>query len=321
MLKVSNETKVGVLTAISIVLLILGFNLLKGKSLFSRDKTIYAIYDNVQGVAPANPVRINGLNVGSVTDLSVMDERVGKILVTMTIQKGIQIPKNSVASIISSDLLGTKAVRIDFGNSPDFLQNKDTIRSAVEAPLTQNLMEEVKPLSGKIQSTLSSLDSVLVSVNNTLDTNAQKDLRASIAGLKVTMDHFSKASASLESLVANLSVVTDTLKQNNDKISHIMENADKTTTMLANSHIDESMQKLNHTMDELNSIVARINSSDGSLGLLINDKKLYNNLQATTYNLNLLMEDLRLNPKRYVHFSIFGKKDKAKPLPSDTLKQ
>jgi phospholipid/cholesterol/gamma-HCH transport system substrate-binding protein len=319
-LKISNETKVGALTVICVALLILGFNLLKGKNLFSRNTILYAKYDNVQGLATGNYVRINGLAVGSVSSLQVMDKEVGQILVRLSIQKGLNIPRNSVASIISSDLLGTKAVRIDFGSSNEYLQNGDTIRSDVERSITQSLTKEIKPLSGKVQVTLGSLDSVLSAINHTLDENTQRNLRASIAGLHATMQNMQRVSVSLNELLGNLNDITANLKQNGDKINRIMDNAEKTTAMLAGSHLDETLNGLNNTVDQLNGIIAKANSTDGTLGLLLNDKKLYNNLQATTRNLNLLMEDLRLNPKRYVHFSIFGKKSTPQPLPSDTLK-
>lgn len=320
-MKVSNETKVGALTVICVALLILGFNLLKGKNLFSRDMILYAKYDNVEGLAPANYVRINGLSVGTVSSMQVMDKEVGQILVKLSIQKGLNIPNNSVARIISSDLLGTKAVRIDFGSSSEFLHDGDTIRSAVVRSLTQSLVKDIQPLTVKVQGTLASLDSVLSGVNHTLNEKTQHDIQASVASMHVTMQNLQGVSASLKELIGNLNDITGNLKQNNDKINQIMDNAEKTSAMLANSHLDQTLGGLQNTVDQLNGIIGKMNSSDGSLGLLINDKKLYNNLQSVTYNLNLLMEDLRLNPKRYVHFSIFGRKSTPLPLPSDTLKQ
>ncbi|GAA4308599.1 MlaD family protein [Compostibacter hankyongensis] len=321
-MKISNETKVGALTVVGIVLLVLGFNLLKGKNLFSRNLTLYAYYDNTQGLATSNPVRIHGLAVGSVSSIDFMDENVDKIRVTLSIKKGIDIPSNSVASIISADLLGSKAVRIDMGDSKTGLNDGDSIRAAVEGSFTSSLMKDIKPLSGKVQGTLTHLDSVLLSVNGTLDADTRRNLQLSIAEMKNAMQSFSRVADSLGQLTKNLNAITGNLRNNNEKISQIMDNTERATAKIADAPIGETLDNLNKSVDQLNGIIAKVNSPDGSLGLLINDKKLYNNLQATTYNLNLLMEDLRLNPKRYVHFSLFGRKETARPLPSDTtLKQ
>lgn len=318
-MKLSNEFKIGVLAAISITLLIIGFNLLKGKSLFTRTQTLYAVYDNVSGLQPANNVQVNGLNIGSVASLQVMDRNVGRILVKLNIKPGIDIPKNSVAQIISADLLGTKAMRIVFGNSTQYARSGDTLASAVEGSLTDQLGAAVKPLSAKIQATLASLDSVLDDLHAVLDDKTRGNLKSGIADMSVTMHNFSKTSVSANRMMSNLDSITANLKQNNHKINTILDNAEKTTGQLANADLEKTLKELGTTVGKLNTVMARLNSDSGSLGLLINDRRLYDNLQRSTLNLNRLLEDLRLNPKRYVHFSLFGKKDKGQPLPADTL--
>ncbi len=319
MKKVSNETKIGVLAAISITLLIIGFNLLKGKSLFSRTQTIYAIYNNVDGLQPANNVQVNGLNIGSVTGMQVMDKNVGRILVKLSIKPGIAIPENSVVKIISADLLGTKAVRIDFGNSREYAKTGDTLSSGVEGSVTDQLAGALKPLSGKITGTLNSLDSVLADVHNVFDEKTRNNLKSSIAELNSGMKGLSRTASSADQVMANLNSITNSLKQNNDKITHILANAEKTTDAIAGADINKTLKEIGATVEKLNAVMVKLNSSSGSLGLLINDKKLYDNLQYSTQNLNRLLEDLRLNPKRYVHFSLFGGKDKTQPLPADSL--
>lgn len=321
MKKVSNETKIGVLAAISITLLIIGFNLLKGKSLFSRTLTIYAIYNNVDGLQPANNVQVSGLNIGSVSGMQVMDRNVGKILVKLSIKPGIAVPENSVVKIISADLLGTKAVRIDFGNSTEYAKNGDTLSSGVEGSLTDQLAGTLKPLSGKIAGTLNSLDSVLADLHNVFDEKTRDNLKSSIAELNSGMKGLSRTTAAADQVMANLNSITNNLKQNNDTITHILANAEKTTNAIASADINKTLKDLGATVEKLNAVMVKLNSSSGSLGLLINDKKLYDNLQYSTQNLNRLLEDLRLNPKRYVHFSLFGRKDKTQPLPADSLLQ
>jgi phospholipid/cholesterol/gamma-HCH transport system substrate-binding protein len=328
MLKVSNETKVGVLTVVAITLLVLGFNMLKGKNLFSSDKTIYAVYQQVNGLQPANFVQVNGLKVGSVSDLNILDNNAGRILVTLRITKDINIPRNSVARI-TGDLLGTKAVQIDFGNANEYLKSGDTIYAAVDGSITDALKEQLNPLVKKLETTLSAVDSVLLTVNAIFDTTTEANLRVAITHLKNTMGNFSATSGSLNRMLDpnngnvqatfnNLAEITDNLKKNNDKITGILANAEKATGTLANGQLDTSLQDLQHTMANLDQMTTKLNNSEGSLGLLMNDKKVYNNLQNSLSSLNKLLEDLRVNPKRYVHFSLFGRKDKVRPIPSDT---
>lgn len=328
MFKISNETKVGILTALAIALLILGFNLLKGKNLFSSSTTIYAVYNQVNGLLPANAVQVNGLVVGNVSTLDIMDARAGKILVTLRITKKIDIPRNSVARI-TSELLGTKAVRIDFGNSNEYLKNGDTIYAAVDGSITDALKEQLSPLVQKLETTLSTVDTVLLTVSSVFDTTTKGNLRSAVRHLNTTMNNFTKTSASLNGMLDpdkgniqatfnNLAEVTANLKNNNEKISGILSNAEKTTQALANGKLDSTLQELQQTAANLNQVIAKLNRTDGTLGMMMNDKQVYNNLQNSLNSLNKLLEDLRVNPKRYVHFSLFGRKDKVRTIPSDT---
>lgn len=317
-MKVSNETKIGALAVVAIALLILGFNFLKGNNLFSRTKTLYALYDDVGGLTPASPVRVNGLKIGTVSDLQVTSSRADKIMATLSIQPGIDIPQNSVASIVSSDLLGTKAVLIEFGNASVYLQNNDTIQSAPGSSLTSNLMSDLKPLSGKIQNTLVSLDTVLNDLHTSLDNETRNNLKASIAQLSVAMKNFSQASAKLDHIAQNVNTFSENLVANNDTISRILSNVKGVSGQLAEADIRGILSRADTAVGQIGYLMEKLNDHDGSLGKLLNDDHLYNNLQSVSYNLNLLTEDLRLNPQRYVHFSIFGKKNKNQPLPADT---
>ncbi len=327
MLKINNETKVGILTTVAIVLLILGFNILKGRSLFSNKKTIYAVYQQVNGLQPSNAVMVNGLAIGSVLSLEVMDKRAGRILVTLQINKDIEIPKNSVARI-SSDLLGTRKVEIDFGNTDDVLKNKDTIYAAVDGSITDALKEQLSPLVKKLETTLGAVDTLLITVNSVFDTTTKNNLRTAIAGLNGTMNNLSMATRSINGMLAeegkisgtfdNFAAVSENLKNNNDKISNILTNFDKASGSFANGQLDTTINQLRYTMERLNNVVAKVSSTDGTLGMLVNDRKAYNNLQSSLSSLNKLLEDLRYNPWRYVHLSVFGRKNKVVPIPSDT---
>ncbi|WP_109698867.1 MlaD family protein [Chitinophaga deserti] len=327
MLKVNNETKVGILTVLAVVLLVLGFNILKGRSLFSTKKTIYAVYTQVNGLQASNVVMVNGLGIGTVQSLSVMDKRAGRILVTLQINKDIEIPKNSVARI-SADLLGTRKVEIDFGNTDEFLKNKDTIYAATDGSITDALKEQLSPLVKKLETTLGAVDTLLLTVNSVFDTATKHNLRQAVAGLNGTLNNLNNATRSINGMLAeggkisgtfdNFSAVSANLKNNNEKISNILTNFDKASGSLANGQIDSTLTSLHSTMARLNEVAGKISSPDGSLGLLMNDKKVYNNLQGSLGSLNKLLEDLRYNPWRYVHLSVFGRKNKVVPIPSDT---
>ncbi|MGX5820586.1 MlaD family protein [Chitinophaga lutea] len=326
-MKISNESKVGILTAVSIVLLVLGFNILKGRSLFSNKKTIYAVYTQVNGLAPSNAVLVNGLTIGNVLSLEVMDKQAGRILVTLQIDKKIEIPKNSVARI-SSDLLGTKKVEIDFGNTSEYLKNKDTIYAAVDGSITDALKEQLNPLVKKLEGTLTTMDSLLITVNSIFDPNTKNNIRSAVGGLNGTLQNLSRATHSINGMLAdegqiagtfsNFEAVSANLRKNNDKISNILGNFDKASGSLANGELDSTLSQLRLTVARLNEVVTKVNSEEGTLGMLMNDKKAYNNLQTSLGSLNRLLEDLRYNPWRYVHLSVFGRKNKVVPIPSDT---
>lgn len=328
MLKISNETKVGVLTALGIVLLVIGFNVLKGRSLFSNKKTIYAVYTQVNGLAPSNAVVVNGLTVGSVLGLEIMDKRAGRILVTLQISKEIEIPENSVARI-SSDLLGTRKVEIDFGNANTYLDNKDTIYAAVDGSITDALKEQLSPLVKKLELTLGAVDTLLLTVNSVFDTTTKHNIRTAVAGLSGSMNNLNNATRSINGMLAsdgkiggtfaNFEAVSANLKDNNEKISNIIGNFDKASGTLANGQLDTALAQLSHTVTQLNAVVTKVNSTDGTLGMLMNDRAAYNNLQTSLGSLNKLLEDLRYNPWRYVHLSVFGRKNKVVPIPSDTV--
>lgn len=318
-LKISNELKVGALTAVSIALLIIGFNLLKGRNFFSRNMDLYAVYANVDGLAPANPVKVNGLTVGTVSSLGVLSGQQGKILVQLSIRPGIQVPSNSVATIVSVDLLGSKAVELDFGSASTYLHDDDTIRSAIGSSLSTQVLNQVRPLSAKLLVSLESLDSVLRDLHTAFNPATRESLQKSMASLQVMLDHAAKASGGLQVTMDNLKEVTETLRKNTDKITAILANTDTITASLASSDLKGTIVQLDQSMRKLNSILQKVDQGQGSLGLLVNDKHLYEHLNAVSRNLDLLMEDLRLNPQRYVHFSVFGKKSKTVPLPADTL--
>ncbi|MDX2046700.1 MAG: MlaD family protein [Chitinophagaceae bacterium] len=316
-MKISNETKIGVLTAIAITILILGFNFLKGKSLFEKKDSIYAVFDKVSGLSTSNPVHINGYQVGSVSDIEAKDADLTGVIVTIHITKDVNIPDNSFA-VINSNPLGTTIIDIKKGTSAKFLKDGDTVSTNPSSGLLDELRGSLNPAVDKVNGTLKSLDSLLEVVGAVFDPKTKNNMQVIIANLASSTASLNALlntqTGALAKTMGNLNAFTANLKQNNDTIDQILGNVEKMTSKFANLPLDQTLTKLQATADNLNTTLSKINKGDGTLGLLMNDKKLYNNLAATSNSLNILLQDFRLHPKRYISFSVFGKKDKTGPL-------
>jgi phospholipid/cholesterol/gamma-HCH transport system substrate-binding protein len=330
-MKISNETKIGALTAVSITLLVLGFNFLKGKTFFGKSHNLFAKYTNVQGLANSNPVMINGLQVGTIYSITT-DKNMKEILVNMNLTKDVNIPVNSVATI-KSNPLGTTSIDIKLGDATTYLPKNGTITTEASAGILDAAIQEIRPVLGQVKNAVKSLDSVLTNVNSVVDPNAKNNIRGILENLNKTTAGLVVSSASLQTLLNtqsgalakslnNVSSFTGNLAGNNDKLTSVMTNLDKTTSNLSKLELEKTLTTLNGTITELQATIGKLNSTNGTAGLLLNDPKLYNNLTASANKVNLLLDDLKTNPKRYISFSVFGKKNKSTgltiPLP-DTV--
>lgn len=322
-MKISNETKVGAIAVVCVTLLILGFNFLKGKKLFSSSTTLYAKYGNVQGLQNSNPIVINGLQVGTVYKIST-DKDMRQIMVELNITKDIHIPKNSIA-IIKPNPIGTTSVEIKLGDAVASLKNKDSIFTEANAGVFDDILRKVDPVLYEVKKTVSSLDTMIVKINSVIDPTAKNNIGATLENLNKITSSMVISTASLQGLLnqqtgalaktlGNVNSITGNLASNNEKINSVVTNLDKTTTKLAQLDLQKTLSTLDATINDLKSIVGKFNTNTGSLGLLMNDTKLYNNLASTGNKLNLLLDDIRVNPKRYVSISILGKKQNNKPL-------
>ncbi len=322
-MNISNETKVGSLTAISIVLLILGFNFLKGRNLTVKSLHFYAVFENIEGLTPSNAVVINGKQVGTVYSTDGGDD-MRKITVALTMNQSIKIPDNSIA-VITPSVLGTTSIEIRLGNSQVYKKDGDTLASIASKGMLADAFQKVDPVLLQVANMIRSLDSVLVTVNSVFDTNTKNNIRSVMANLNNTTASLAISSASLQSILNtqsgalaktlnNVSEITGTLKNNDKKIDQTLTNLETTTSKLSKLDLEKTLTTINVTISELKNTIEKVNSDKGSIGLLINDPKLYNNLSATSNKLNLLLDDVRVHPKRYINVSVFGKKDKNKPL-------
>jgi len=323
-MKISNETKVGALTAVAITVLILGFNFLKGKSTGGKD--IYAVFPNVEKLVTSNPVFINGLQVGKVTALKEKDRNLSGIVVTITLTKDLNIPRNSVATL-NSELLGSTAVNVFLGNGSDYLKEGDTLRTERSLGLTDKLQKSIDPAISNINKTLQSMDDVLQKLNTILDPNTRNNLQGIVANLAVSSHSLQQLlnteTGMLAKTIGNLNTITSDFARNGPKIDSTFSNLQSTTDKLAKARIDETINGLNKTMARLEGAIGKLDSKDGTAGLLLNDRQLYDEIRRTNRSLTILLDDLRVNPKRYINISLFGGKDKKGPLkaPLDSLKQ
>ena len=314
-MKISNETKVGILAAIAIAIFIVGYNFLKGNDIFTSENEFYAKYEKVDGLAISKPVLVNGYQIGRVSALTLQPN--GQILVQFKINPKYEIPVNTIARLESTDLLGSKAVVFDLGNSLKYAINGDTLNANVQ----QNIMEQVEPVQKKAQVIVAKLDSLLSSVNTILNPDFQKNINRSFASIAKTLETLELTSKTvdgavsiqakrIDNILSNAESISTNLKNNNEKITAIMNNMHNVTDQLAKANFKETLDNANKAVSDLQATVAKINNGAGSLGLLLNDEKLYNNLNNAAENLDKLMIDLQANPKRYVSFSVFGgKKD------------
>jgi phospholipid/cholesterol/gamma-HCH transport system substrate-binding protein len=315
---ISNETKIGVLAVVAIIALVLGFNFLKGSSLFNHNKKLYAVFNNVEGMEVSNAVQIDGLQIGSVSAINESDKDLkGGIVVTIELKKDVHIPVNSVG-VISSGLISASSIIIKKGDSTVFLKDGDTLRTKQQSNLISQVQQSIDPVILQVGGTLQSLDSLIQVIGSVFDPRLKNNFSAIIANLAASSASLqtllNAQSGQLAQSMRNVNEFTGNLAKNNDRITHTMENVEKATSNLASAQIPQTVETLQSTMSELKSLIAKMNSNNGSLGLLLNDKKLYQNLEGTSRSLNTLLDDVRLHPKRYVSISVFGRKDKNGPL-------
>ena len=324
-MKINNETKVGILTIVALVMLILGFNYLKGKDLFNSTKKIYAVFPKLGSLVKSNEVKINGLTVGTVYSLEETDKNVSGIKVTISLTRDVNIPTNSVAFINASLVgLGAANITIEKGDATTYLKNGDMLNTRIDEGLFGGLTSEVAPTLSKIRNALDSLNKVFGNINTVFDAGAKNNLQQTIANLTMASHSLNKLldseKGSLASTLNNVNSITGNLKNNNDSITAIMSNTKRFTEKLARLDLKQTMDTLQATVSLLKATIAKIASKDGSLGALINDRALYNKLNDAVLSAEILIDDLRAHPKRYVNLSVFGKKDKGGALTSPAIK-
>lgn len=306
-MKINKEIKTAALVIGGILLFIYGFSYLKGKSIFKDTKTLYTVYDEVEGLIPGAKVTINGLSIGKISNIDFLPSTT-KILVTMDVRKELNFSTESAAMLYEVGLIGGKAISIvpKFDNNKT-IQSGDTLRSEIKPSITDLINRQIEPLQIKIESMLTSADSLFFGVSNVLDSDTQANLKNTLENLSVTMENLNNASLAAHNILAQNQ---EQLNATFVNIKDTSENLKSITDSISSAEISRSINQFSKTVAGLNTIVSAIDAGEGTAGKLIRDEALYDNLRAATKELELLMRDLKNHPKRYVHFSLFGKKDK-----------
>ncbi|HEX7412751.1 MAG TPA: MlaD family protein [Bacteroidia bacterium] len=324
-MKLSKEVKTGIFALITIAIVVYGFNFLSGNDILKKHRYIYAVYEKTDGLIEASPVLVNGVNVGLVHKTKLITYQSGyRVLVTLILTQDVKIPKQSLAKLVSQDLLGSKAVSIIFSNSKEFIKDNDTLLPDYEDDLKTAVDKRIAPLQKKAENLISSIDSVMQVVQEVLNKNVRQSLITSFESIKTTLSSLQHASSGVDTMVTTQSnkianiltkvqSLASNLEKNNEKITNILTNFSNISDSLAKSNIKTTIEHTNLAITQANSLLEGINSGKGTLGKLIKNDSIYNNLNRASNDLDLLLLDLREHPTRYVHVSVFGKKDKTKP--------
>ncbi len=304
-MKISREVKTAILVVSGILLFIYVFNYLKGENILDSSRTFYTIYDNVEGLASSTPVTINGLGVGKVQEIRFMEDGSGKLRVKLLIDSDFEFSKNSKAELYEAGLIGGKAVAIipAFDNAAN-AKKGDFLEGIVKAGLTELVNQRLTPLQEKMETMMVSADSLLTNINSIFDTQTKANLKNSIAELSKTIKSFKNTSESLNSLIANNK---DKLENTLNNVDSISSNLAEITHSIAEANLGKAIENLQSTLINFDTILASMGEGEGSLGKLLKDEELYNNLKGATKEMEELMRDIKLHPKRY--FRILSKKE------------
>ncbi len=328
-MKISREIKIGAFLIIVILFFILGVNFIKGKDIFRKHRTYFAVYNQISGLVKAAPVSINGLSVGNVSNIFFENPRSGRIIIEMTIYDPIEIPVNSVATIFSPDLLGTKNINLVLGDSKVNSLSGDTLKGGVTATLSEEVSAQVAPLKRKAEGLILSLDTMVTVVRTVFNVQTRENLKASFEHIRQTILNIEHTTFNLDTLVYgqrsrmerilfNIEEISANIRQNDKNITNILTNFSSISDTLAKAQIARTLTDVHTAVLSISEITNKINHGDGSLGLLLNDKKLYLNLENSSDELNQLITDLKLNPHRYLNFSVFppsAKRNQFQPQP------
>ncbi len=305
----SREIKIGILALVAGVVLYFGFNYLKGSDLFSNKEYYYAIYPNVEGLNVSNPITINGVQVGQVAGKSLLQNQGNRVLLTLDIEKHITLTDSTAAVVASTGLLGGKEIRLLIGRGTRVLNEGDTLMPSMETDMVAMLAEQVKPLSRDLDTAINNLNVLLRQFQQ-----LSKPLTGTMRNLETTSNTLNailaQNQAAIKGIANNLNAMSGALNDPQTGVKPLMTKLNAAGDTLSRMQLAQTVDKANASIANINKLLSEINQGQGSLGKLAKNDSLYNNLNRFSSNLDSLMVDFRARPKRYVHFSVFGKKDK-----------
>jgi phospholipid/cholesterol/gamma-HCH transport system substrate-binding protein len=323
--KISDETKVGIFAVFAITILILGYNFLRGKSIFHSPNYFYAYYENINGLVTSNPVNLYGYKVGKVEKIKIIKYKTKNILVKFSVSDDILLPADSRARIVSTDLLGAKAIELVLGVEKRTSNDNDTLIGETEAGLMESVNGIINPIKQKVTSLLTTFDNVMNDLQTFLSKGGKKTLQETIDNLRNTIGNLQHSTSTLDGfmtrettrisgIIQHIDNIANTIDNNKKEIGNFISNLSSLSDTLKAAQLGELVRNLNGTIAEIDGITKKINEGKGSLGLLVNNDSLYNNLSYTSKSLNELIVDLKANPKRYINISVIsvgsGKKKK-----------
>ncbi len=315
MKKMKSEVKIGVFGVLSVFLLYWGISFLKGTNIFSTTDTYYAYYEKVNGIQRSAPVSINGFTVGRVEQIEYLEQE-GRMRFSLRIRSKYSIPVDSKVQVFSGSLLSGKQMEIDLGTSPKMLQDGQTIASEYTPGALETGRSEFEEIKAKVYSAIDEFNTTMRSVSALLDSANLASIRGTLANVNSISGNLNSVVADgkgdIQALIRNLNTISRNLAEASPRINSMASRLDAFSDTLATMPLGALVENAERTMASLNTTIARLESSDGTAGLLLTNPDLYNELTESSRNLNLLLEDLRTNPKRYVSFSLFGRKDKDK---------
>ena len=331
-MKLSKEFIIGIIAVITIAVFFLGFNYLKQNDVFNKEREFYAIYENVDGLVPDRWVTINGFQVGRVKDIYFHPDLSGMLVVKFVMNNDFQFSEKSIARIYSLDLLGTKAIEIDVKEGERILQSGDTLISATELSLSEEVNKQVAPIKAKAEQLMASLDTVMLYVRTVMDEDTRDNIANIFENTKrtfATLDHTMTTldrmvddnEEKIGNILSSIESISKNLEESGDTLTNILANVEMITDSLAKADLYGTVENLNSAVMQLDTIVSKINNGEGSMGLLVNDDELYRNLSSASEELDALLEDLKLNPSRYVRFSVFGGKQPYEEPPAEADKK
>lgn len=315
-IKITREAKIGLFVTVCIFALAWGINFLKGKSIFSPNNTYYTWFTSVDGLEVTNDVLINGFKVGLINEIGFEDAKAGKFLITLHIEKKYHIPRNTVAKLVSTNVMGGKAIKLEISPDVEYYSPGDTLPSLIETGLIDQLIHQMAPIKQKTEMLMSRLNESIAAFNNVFNQNNQSQLNEAITGLNSTIRNANGITAKLDSslkspngslnnTINNLESISRNIRKSNGDINKIITNLTTLSDTLAQANLGKTIIALDSSLSQLNKALLQINSGRGTAGSLVYNDSLYINLENASKNMVILLDDINKNPKKYVKFSLF----------------